>query len=168
MVEALGIDLKEIIFAVANFLILLGVLKKFMYKPFLGNLERRKQMIEDAISNAEAVNKRADEKMNNYDKRIAGAEREAAGIINDAKIKADKQASQIIDDANEKAALIMRKAEQEIERQKEIAVNEAKDQIGMLAVMAAEKIIEKELDENGQTQIIDSILDEAGAAGWQN
>lgn len=168
MVEALGIDLKEIIFAVANFLILLGVLTKFMYKPFLGNLERRKQMIEDAISNAEAVNKRADEKMNNYDKRIAGVEREAAGIINDAKIKADKQASQIIDDANEKAALIMRKAEQEIERQKEIAVNEAKDQIGMLAVMAAEKIIEKELDENGQTQIIDSILDEAGAAGWQN
>ena len=168
MVEALGIDLKEIIFAVANFLILLGVLTKFMYKPFLANLERRKQMIEDAISNAEAVNKRADEKMNNYDKKIAGAEREAAGIINNAKIKADKQASQIIDDANEKAALIMRKAEQEIERQKEIAVNEAKDQIGMLAVMVAEKIIEKELDENGQTQIIDSILDEAGAAGWQN
>lgn len=168
MVEALGIDLKEIIFAIANFLILLAVLTKFMYKPFLANLERRKQMIEDAISNAEAVNKRADEKMNNYNKRIAGAEREASGIVNDAKIRADKQAAQIIDDANEKAALIMRKAEQEIERQKEIAVSEAKEQIGMLAVMAAEKIIEKELDEQGQTQIIDSILDEAGASGWQN
>ena len=38
----------------------------------------------------------------------------------------------------------------------------------MLAVMAAEKIIEKELDDVGQTQIIDSILDEAGAAGWLN
>lgn len=73
MVEALGIDLKEIIFAIANFLILLAVLAKFMYKPFLANLERRKQMIEDAISNAEAVNKRADEKMNSYNKRIAGS-----------------------------------------------------------------------------------------------
>ena len=168
MVEALGIDLKEIIFAIANFLILLAVLAKFMYKPFLANLERRKQMIEDAISNAEAVNKRADEKMNSYNKRIAGAEREAAGIINEAKIKADKQASQIIDDANEKAALIMQKAEQEIERQKDAAITEAREQIGMLAVMAAEKIIEKELDDVGQTQIMDSILDEAGAAGWQN
>ena len=168
MVEALGIDLKEIIFAIANFLILLAVLAKFMYKPFLANLERRKQMIEDAISNAEAVNKRADEKMNSYNKRIAGAEREAAGIINEAIIKADKQASQIIDDANEKAALIMQKAEQEIERQKDAAITEAREQIGMLAVMAAEKIIEKELDDVGQTQIIDSILDEAGAAGWQN
>ena len=168
MVEALGIDLKEIIFAIANFLILLAVLAKFMYEPFLANLERRKQMIEDAISNAEAVNKRADEKMNSYNKRIAGAEREAAGIINEAKIKADKQASQIIDDANEKAALIMQKAEQEIERQKDAAITEAREPIGMLAVMAAEKIIEKELDDVGQTQIIDSILDEAGAAGWQN
>ena len=45
MVEALGIDLKEIIFAIANFLILLAVLAKFMYKPFLANLERRKQML---------------------------------------------------------------------------------------------------------------------------
>ena len=168
MVEALGIDLKDRIFAIANFLILLAVLAKFMYKPFLANLERRKQMIEDAISNAEAVNKRADAKMNSYNTRIAGAEREAAGIINEAKIKADKQASQIIDDANEKAALIMQKAEQEIERQKDAAITEAREQIGMLAVMAAEKIIEKELDDVGQTQIIDSILDEAGAAGWQN
>ena len=127
MVEALGIDLKEIIFAIANFLILLAVLAKFMYKPFLANLERRKQMIEDAISNAEAVNKRADEKMNSYNKRIAGAEREAAGIINEAKIKADKQASQIIDESNEKAALIMQKAEQEIERQKDAAITEARE-----------------------------------------
>ena len=45
MVEALGIDLKEIIFAIANFLILIAVLAKIMYKPFLANLERRKQMI---------------------------------------------------------------------------------------------------------------------------
>ena len=60
------------------------------------------------------------------------------------------------------------KAEQEIERQKDAAITEAREQIGMLAVMAAEKIIEKELDDVGHTKIIDSILDEAGAAGWQN
>ena len=37
-----------------------------------------------------------------------------------------------------------------------------------LTASVIEKIIEKELDDVGQTQIIDSILDEAGAAGWQN
>ena len=59
-------------------------------------------------------------------------------------------------------------ARSEIERDKNLAMEEAKDQIAMIAIMAAEKIIEKELDTDGQTQIIDNILEEAGASGWQN
>jgi ATP synthase F0, B subunit len=168
MVEALGIDIKEMLFAVANFLILIAVLTKFLYKPFLANLENRKQSIQDAFDNAEAVNKRADEKMSAYNKRIANVEQEAREILKDAKMKADRQASQIVDEANEKASLMLQKAEAEIERQKILAVEEAKEQIAMLAVMAAEKIIEKELDASGQTQLIDNILKEAGASGWQN
>ena len=144
MVEALGIDIKEMLFAVANFLILIAVLTKFLYKPFLANLENRKQSIQDAFDNAEAVNKRADEKMSAYNKRIANVEQEAREILKDAKMKADRQASQIVDEANEKASLMLQKAEAEIERQKILAVEEAKEQIAMLAVMAAEKIIEKE------------------------
>ena len=168
MVEALGIDIKEMLFAVANFLILIAVLTKFLYKPFLANLENRKQSIQDAFDNAEAVNKRADEKMSAYNKRIANVEQEAREILKDAKMKADRQASQIVDEANEKASVMLQKAEAEIERQKILAVEEAKEQIAMLAVMAAEKIIEKELDASGQTQLIDNILKEAGASGWQN
>ena len=152
MVEALGIDIKEMLFAVANFLILIAVLTKFLYKPFLANLENRKQSIQDAFDNAEAVNKRADEKMSAYNKRIANVEQEAREILKDAKMKADRQASQIVDEANEKASLMLQKAEAEIERQKILAVEEAKEQIAMLAVMAAEKIIEKELDASGDNQ----------------
>ena len=43
MIEALGISLKEFIFYMINFLILVGVLTKFLYKPFLGVLEERKR-----------------------------------------------------------------------------------------------------------------------------
>ena len=48
MLDALGINLKDLIFAVANFLILVLILGKFLYKPFLGILEKRKQTIEKA------------------------------------------------------------------------------------------------------------------------
>jgi len=41
MVEALGISVLEIVFAIMNFLILVGVLTKFLYKPFLSMLEQR-------------------------------------------------------------------------------------------------------------------------------
>ena len=45
MLDALGLNLKEIIFAVVDFLILAAVLGKFLYKPFLGALEARKNAI---------------------------------------------------------------------------------------------------------------------------
>ena len=168
MIEALGISLTEILFAVVNFLILVGVLTKFLYKPFLGNVEKRKQTIQAAFDNAEAINKRADEKMDSYNKRIANVEQEARDIIKESKLKADRQAAQIIADANEQAARIIKQAEVEIERERSKAVADIKGEIAALVVMAAERIIEKELDAEGQTQIVDNILKEAGASGWQN
>lgn len=114
------------------------------------------------------MNRRADEKMNAYNTRIANVEQEARDIIKEAKIKADRQAAQIIDDANERVSQMVTQARSEIERDRNLAMEEAKDQIAMIAIMAAEKIIEKELDTDGQTQIIDNILEEAGASGWQN
>ena len=70
MLDALGINLKDLIFAVANFLILVLILGKFLYKPFLGILEKRKQTIEDAFTNAEATNRKADEKYEAYTKSL--------------------------------------------------------------------------------------------------
>ena len=70
MVEALGIDLKTIIFAIANFLILMGILTKFLYRPFLDLLDRRKQSIKDAFDNAEMTNRKADEKLEAYNKKL--------------------------------------------------------------------------------------------------
>ncbi|MFR9143671.1 MAG: ATP synthase F0 subunit B, partial [Lentihominibacter sp.] len=100
MVEALGISLKEFIFYLINFLILVGILTKFLYRPFLDMLAKRKQSIKDALDNAELTNRRADEKMENYDRRIAKVEEEGREIIRNAKIKADAQARDIIDEAN--------------------------------------------------------------------
>ena len=168
MFEALGVDLKEMLFAMVNFMILVGVLTKFLYRPFLDMLDARKQTVEDAFQNAENVNKRADEKMAAYNRRISGVEDEAREIIKDAKIKADGQAAQIIADAQKEASAIIARAQDEIARERDIAMEEAKDQIASIAVMAAEKIIEKELDASGQTEIIDNILKEAGASVWQN
>ena len=61
MIEALGISLLELVFYLINFLILVGVLTKFLYKPFMDVLEKRKEAIQDAFDNAEMINRRADE-----------------------------------------------------------------------------------------------------------
>ena len=154
MVQALGMSLTEFIFYLVNFLILVGVLGKFLYKPFLNLMETRKQSIVDALDNAEAVNRRADEKMANYDRKIAKLEAE--------------QANEIIEQANQRASQIMNRAEKEIEREREKAVLEMREQIAVLSLMAAEKIMERDVEVNGQDQIIEQVLEEAGASEWQN
>jgi len=131
-------------------------------------MEGRRQSIQDALDNAEMTNRRADEKMQNYNKRIARAEEEGREIIREAKAKADLQAKAIIDEANEKAAEIAAKTELSIQREKEKAMEDMKQEIAVLAMMAAEKIVEHEIQRIGQEAIVDEVIRQARSTGWQN
>jgi F-type H+-transporting ATPase subunit b len=168
MIEALGISLKEFIFYMINFLILVGVLTKFLYKPFLGVLEERKRKIQDAFDSAEMTNRRADEKMANYTARIANVEEEGREIIKEAKQRAEVQAAEIISEANEKASQIIAAAQRQIELDKQKAMDDMKQQVAALAMMAAEKIVEHDIAQTGQEQIVDEIIEQAGSGQWQN
>ncbi len=168
MVEALGISLTEFIFYLINFLILVGALAKFLYKPFIEMMENRKQSIKDALDHAELTNRRADEKMQNYTKRIARVEEEGREIIREAKVKADEQARLIIEEANQQAADIKLKAEEAIEREKEKAMEEMRQEIASIAVMVAEKIVEREIQRVGQEAIVDEVINQARSTGWQS
>lgn len=168
MIEALGISLTEFVFYMINFLILVGVLTKFLYKPFLNVLEERKKKIQDAFDSADMMNKRADEKMANYTARIANVEEEGREIIKEAKQRAEAQAADIISDANEKASQIIAAAQRQIELDKQKAVDEMKQQVAALAMMAAEKIVERDIAQIGQEQIVDEIIEQAGSGQWQN
>lgn len=168
MVEALGINLKEFIFYLINFLILMGVLTRFLYKPFLNVLATRKQSIKDALDNAELTNRRADEKMEQYSKRISKVEEESREIIRTAKIKADAQARDIIEDARKEAGDMITKAQQTIEKEKEKAMEDMKQEIAVLAVMAAEKIVEREIQRAGQEAIVEEVIRQARSTGWRN
>jgi F-type H+-transporting ATPase subunit b len=168
MIEALHMSLLEVIFAIVNFLILVGVLAKFLYRPFLAMLEERNQSIRGAFENAEATNRRADEKLEAYNKRIASVEEEGREILRNARQRAETQAKEIVDEASERASQMVVQAQKEIERQQAKALTELKGQVAALALLAAEKVLEKELSGEGHGQLVESILEQAGESGWQN
>ena len=168
MLDALGLNLKEIIFAMVNFLILVFVLGKFIYKPFLGMLENRKQMIQEKFDRADAVNKRADARMAKYNRQIAGAEEESREIIRDAKQKAEAQAQAIIDEAKAEAAEIIAKAERTIEMEQAKAIEGLHNEIAELALLAAEQIVGDKIEDAGHEAIVDRVIRNAREAEWQN
>ena len=158
MVEALGLSLTEFVFYVI----------KFLYRPFVNMLETRKQSIQDALDNAELINRRADEKMENYDRQIVKLEEQGREIIKEAKERAEKQADEIIEEAHSKANSIIVAAERQVELEKQKALEEMKQQVATLALLAAEKIVERSIAQVGQDQIVDEIIEQAGKRQWQN
>lgn len=113
---------------VVNFLILLFILKRFLYKPLLGVLETRKKKIEESLKNAEELERRLNEL----------TEKEAETIL-----KAGKEGQKIIQEAGVEYARIIEDAKKEYERIIKRGVEDAK------GIMALQKIkLEQQIREN--------------------
>ena len=151
-----------------NVFILYLILRKFFWEKIKKFMDDRAAAVQDAIDAAEAVNKRADEKMANYSKRIANVEEEGREIIKASKQQADAQAQIIIEEARQQASDIIAKAERTIEQEKTQAMEEMRKEIASIAMLAAEQIVGREIDNVGQDAIIDQAIEDARSAKWQN
>ena len=155
-----SIDPGTIIFTLINALIIFLIFKIFLFKPVGKVLDKRKEMAAAAITDAEKAKAAAEAAEKEYTDRLADAKAEAAEIVKQATLRAQKREEEIINDANQKAADIRAKAEENIERDKQRALNEVKDQISELVVMAAGKVVEKEISASDNEEIISKFLNE--------
>ncbi|MDO4518004.1 MAG: F0F1 ATP synthase subunit B [Bacillota bacterium] len=151
-----------------NIFILYIILKVFFWEKIKTFMDNRSSAIKDAIDSADAMNKRADEKMANYNRRIAKIEEEGREIIKTAKLKADLQALQIIENARKQADDLIANAERRIELEHDKAIEDLRQEIATISMMVAEQIVEKEVDKEGQEAIVDSIIKKTGSAKWQS
>ena len=151
-----------------NVLILYVILKHFFFEKVHNFMLDRQNAVKDAFDQADRVSLMADDKLAQYNKQVANIENEGREIIKNAKIKAEGLAKDITDEANKKATEMILQAQREIEKEKNKAIGEMKQQIAGLAIYAAEKIIEKQLDVSGQEEIIQRVIEQAGTSEWQN
>ena len=153
---------------VITVLVLFLILKKFFFEKVHDFIVNRENAVKSAFDSADAINKKADERLNAYTKKLADIEAESREIIKNAKTKAENQANNILEEAQKKADDMISKARNDIEREKVQALADMKNQIVSFAIMAAEKIIEKDIEAEGQNVLIDKIIEEAGRTGWRN
>jgi F-type H+-transporting ATPase subunit b len=149
-------------------IVLYLILKKFFFEKVRDFVQAREQTVKDSFDNAEHVNKLADEKLQEYKEQLAQIDAKSREAVRESKQRADTRAQEILDEANRKASALITQAEKEIEREKLKAIGEMRDQIASLAVYAAEKILEKELDMTAHAVIIDSVIKQAGSSEWKH
>lgn len=149
--------------------VLFLILKKFFFEKVRNFMTNREDSVKEAFDNAEIINRRADEKMENYNRRIAKIESEGRDIIKSAKQRAEQRADEIISQARDTAGEMICSAEREIEREKTKALAEMRSEVVALALLAAGKIMEKDLEgSKEQERIINRVIEEAGNREWQS
>ncbi|NMC57301.1 MAG: F0F1 ATP synthase subunit B [Eubacteriaceae bacterium] len=151
-----------------NMIILYLIMKKFFFAKIRDFMQKRQDSITQSIEAADKVNLDAANLKAEYEKKLFGLELEGKEIIKNSKIKAETQAREIINQAEQRADNIKKQAEAEIERQKRAAIEDMKDEIAALSILAAEKIIEKQLNAAEHQAVINKVLNETGKMKWQN
>jgi F-type H+-transporting ATPase subunit b len=160
--EFMSIDLTTIIATLLNTLILFLVLKHFLFDKVNKVVDERQKEIQDSYDRAEEAEKNAQKLEADYNEKIGQAKQEGAEIIRDATKKAQARADEIIDEARVEAKGIRTNAENEIEREKKIAVNAIKDEISQTAFSAAAAVVEKDLTSEDNEKLIEKFIDNVG------
>ncbi|MGN0159011.1 MAG: F0F1 ATP synthase subunit B [Brotaphodocola sp.] len=158
----LNVNPWNLLFVVINLLVLLGLMKKFLYQPVLNVIEKRQEMIESQFAQAAAANEEAKKLKLQYESCLADAKTEYAGIVKDAKVQAGEEYDKILADAEKKAKDLIEEAKGIGQKEKEKVLKEADAQIAKLAVEAASKIVAKASDEKQNYAIYEEFLKEAG------
>lgn len=132
----------------------------FLFKPIKKVLNKRQELIDEQLENARVTNAMADEKLADYESRIADVETEAEQIINNARDEAKVEYGKIMDRAEADATQMKANAQKQIELDAELARKAAKDEIASLAMQAAEKVVGKVVDAQTNSDIFDDFLSE--------
>lgn len=157
-----------LLFQILNTVILVALLRHFLFQPVKSIIEKRQQGIVDQLDDAKNKNVDAEKLIDTYNTKLKSVEEEARVMIHEASVKAEKRAQEIIKAAEKDAVLIKERAEKEIEREKVKAVNDLKEEIVSLSLLAASKVLEKDIDQNQHEELITQFLNEVGDTKWQN
>ena len=158
------IDPGTIVFTLINTIIIFILFKVFLFKPVGKILDKRNEMAAAEIAEAKRAKESAAKTEQEYIEKLAKAKEEAADIMKQATLRAQKREEEIVNEANQKAAEIKARAEENIERDKQRAVNDIKDEISDIVIMAASKVVEKEISAKDNEAIIADFLQNVGTA----
>lgn len=153
-------DIGLIVWTTIVFCILLFLLAKFAWKPILNAVKQREQSIEEALNKAEDAKKEMAELVSANEDLLKEARVERDEILKEARSLKDKIIAEAKTKASEDAERIVASARESIQHEKMAAVTELKNQVAVLSIEIAEKILKQELSsEAKQSSMISNVVD---------
>lgn len=160
--EFLSIDFWHILMAMGNLLILVLILKKFLFKPVQKILKQREDEVNKVYSDADSALNQANAERELYHQKLSEAKSEADNLIKSANERAKAESAEIISGAKAEAERRRRNADEDIELAKKKAAEEMRDSISDMVITLAEQVVEKEIDPNAHASLINEAIESLG------
>ena len=151
--------------AIAVFFLVLAM-SYLLFNPARKMLKDRQERISNDIDSAKEDKESAAALNAEYEAKLKEVDKEAEGILAEARQKAMKNQAKMIDEAKEEASRIVKRAQEEAELEKKHAMDDMKQEMITVAAMMAQKVVAASIDTNIQSTLVDETLKEMGESTW--
>ena len=148
-----------------NFLILIVLLQRFLYKPLTQFLATRADGIKRSLEEAKAAREAAANAQQEYEARIAATRREAAALRESAVREVEEERQRLLKVSRDEAARLLTEAKAQIEQEVKRAKAELRAEVVGLSLGVAERLIGRSLTTEDDRRLAEQVVQEIGA-GW--
>ncbi len=133
---------------------------KFVWPVIIEMIEERQQQIADGLAAAEKGTRALDEAKGQVDELVGEARQQARQIIDQANQRANAIVEEARTGANQERERILNTAQSEVEQEVNRARDELRNQVAVIAVAGAEKILSREIDSNAHRDLLNQLASE--------
>lgn len=163
-VPGLSLNLSHTLAMIGMMLVLFPVIKTFYVQPLHDAIQERNSRLESTFSEAEALKAQMAKMKTDYEARLVATEAQAREQIQ-AQIKEAQQIrTQLMAEASSKADDMLRKAQQEIESERNRTLTELRLHVVDLTMMATEKILGENIDSDRNRRLVEEYIDKVEVA----
>ena len=152
-----------VLVSIVNFLVLLYLLRRFMWGPILATLDRRAAKIREGLELTESARREREQLKQEVEKTLGEARREAAAIAERTTKAAEAAAADIRTQAKTEADRIREKGREDAQHLHDQALAQLRTEVASMVVLAAGRILGKEISAEQHRALIEQSLSEAGA-----
>ena len=149
---------RSLIIQAINFLLLLVVLTKLLYRPLVGKMEERAEAVKKSLEEARAARAEAQREREEHAVKIQAAYAEAQAIRATALKEAAEEQRRLVEAARAEAARLVESAQTEMAQDIRRAKQELRREVGDLAVAVAERLIKKSLRDDDHRRIVQEAI----------
>ncbi len=158
----IGVNPWTALFVLLNTLTIFFVGKKFLFGPITKMIEERQKEIDDQYAAADEARENALALEAEYQQKLSVATETSDRLVKEAVARGQARQEEILQQASREAAAMLEKANADIAQEKKKALNDAKDEISVIALAIATKVVGKEITPEDQSALVDSFIDELG------